>query len=198
MIRVAVVAESPVTKAGLEAMLAKEDRFLLVDTGTANGGPAIEDIDVIVAVTDDGTLPPLDTESGVPLVVIAEALNPPTTARLLRDGATAVLLHDTSPEQLEAAVAAAAVGLVTVPAEMSFATVVVRADATPALQPLTPREAEVLNLIAGGSGNKAIAARLTISEHTVKSHVESIFEKLGVSSRAEAVTRGVQLGVVLV
>ena len=59
---------------------------------------------------------------------------------------------------------------------------------------LTPREVEVLALIGQGMSNKAIARRLAISAHTVKYHLEAIFAKLGVRSRAEAVTRGLRLG----
>jgi DNA-binding NarL/FixJ family response regulator len=60
---------------------------------------------------------------------------------------------------------------------------------------LTPREVEVLALVGQGQSNKAIARRLNISAHTVKYHLEAIFAKLGVRSRAEAVTRGLRLGV---
>ncbi len=60
---------------------------------------------------------------------------------------------------------------------------------------LTPREVEVLALVGQGQSNKSIARRLNISAHTVKYHLEAIFAKLGVRSRAEAVTRGLRLGV---
>ncbi len=60
---------------------------------------------------------------------------------------------------------------------------------------LTPREVEVLAAVGQGMSNKAIACRLGISAHTVKYHLEAIFTKLDVRSRAEAVTRGLRLGV---
>jgi DNA-binding CsgD family transcriptional regulator len=69
--------------------------------------------------------------------------------------------------------------------------------ALPPGQPLTPRELEVLALLAEGQGNKQIAGRLRISEHTVKFHVASVFEKLGAGTRAEAVAIGVRRGVVM-
>jgi two-component system, NarL family, nitrate/nitrite response regulator NarL len=70
------------------------------------------------------------------------------------------------------------------------------APAEPAGRPLlTPRELEVLALVGEGLSNKAIARRLGISAHTVKYHLEAIFAKLGVRSRAEAITRGLRLGV---
>ena len=62
---------------------------------------------------------------------------------------------------------------------------------------LTPRERQVLQLIAGGLPNKQIASRLDVSPHTVKFHVASVLAKLGASSRAEAVTVGARLGYVM-
>jgi DNA-binding NarL/FixJ family response regulator len=59
---------------------------------------------------------------------------------------------------------------------------------------LTTREREILELLSEGFGNKQIAARLGISTNTVKTHLEFLFEKLGVSTRAEAVARGVRRG----
>nr|WP_242028103.1 response regulator transcription factor [Pseudanabaena sp. FACHB-2040] len=64
-------------------------------------------------------------------------------------------------------------------------------------QPLTNREVEVLTLLAEGVGNKTIARRLTLSEHTVKFHISTIFAKLNVSSRTEAVIVGARLGLIL-
>ena len=62
---------------------------------------------------------------------------------------------------------------------------------------LTNRERQILALLADGLGNKQIAARLQISANTVKTHLELLFEKLGVSSRAEAVAIGVKRGLLL-
>jgi DNA-binding CsgD family transcriptional regulator len=62
---------------------------------------------------------------------------------------------------------------------------------------LTPREREILSMLAEGLPNKVIASRLGISEHTVKTHLEAVFEKLGASTRAEAVARAVRLGLLL-
>lgn len=64
------------------------------------------------------------------------------------------------------------------------------------IETLTPREHDVLALLADGYGNRTIAARLGISEHTVKFHLASIFGKLGTSTRTEAVRRGLQLGLI--
>jgi DNA-binding NarL/FixJ family response regulator len=65
------------------------------------------------------------------------------------------------------------------------------------IQPLSPRESEILNLLADGLANKEIAWRLKISEHTVKSHLTSIFNKLDASTRAEAVAIGARRGLII-
>jgi len=65
------------------------------------------------------------------------------------------------------------------------------------IETLTPREQEVLGMLAEGASNKSIAHRLSISEHTVKFHVSSIFGKLNVTTRTEAVTQGLKMGLLL-
>jgi ATP/maltotriose-dependent transcriptional regulator MalT len=69
-------------------------------------------------------------------------------------------------------------------------------DEEPVLEQLTARERAVLGLVADGLGNREIAEELDISEHTVKFHLASVFGKLGVSSRTEAVRRGLRLGLI--
>ncbi len=64
------------------------------------------------------------------------------------------------------------------------------------VEPLTAREREVLELVSEGLPNKGIAARLGVSDHTVKFHLSSIFSKLGVSTRTEAVRRAVRAGLI--
>jgi two-component system, NarL family, nitrate/nitrite response regulator NarL len=70
-------------------------------------------------------------------------------------------------------------------------------DAAELEEPLSDREREVLDAMVEGLSNKLIAHRLGISEHTVKTHVASILAKLGVSSRTEAVSRAIRLGLVM-
>lgn len=108
-----------------------------------------------------------------------------------------VLPAQASPTQVAAAVAAVAEGLhvrVATPQDTAgFAT----PDAT--TRPLlTPREVEVLALVGEGMSNKTIARKLGISAHTVKYHLEAVFTKLAVRSRAEAVTRGLRHGLIVV
>jgi DNA-binding CsgD family transcriptional regulator len=72
------------------------------------------------------------------------------------------------------------------------------ADAPAGGEAITGRERQILALVADGLGNKQIAARLGISTNTVKTHLELLFEKFGVSSRAEAVAMGVRRGLLLI
>jgi DNA-binding NarL/FixJ family response regulator len=66
-----------------------------------------------------------------------------------------------------------------------------------AVEELTPREIEVLRMMAEGLANKEIATRLGISDHTVKFHISSILAKIGASTRTEAVTLGIRMGLIL-
>ena len=71
-----------------------------------------------------------------------------------------------------------------------------RARTEPPVESLTPREFEVLRLVAEGLHNREIAARLGVTEHTVKFHLGAIFGKLGATTRTEAVQKGLRLGVI--
>jgi two-component system, NarL family, response regulator YdfI len=105
-----------------------------------------------------------------------------------------------SAREIAAAIEAVAHGLVTLHPEIARSVGVressPESSATAPGQSLSPREAEILNLLASGLGNKEVAWRLRLSEHTVKFHVTSIFNKLGVSSRAEAVASGMRRGLI--
>jgi DNA-binding NarL/FixJ family response regulator len=135
------------------------------------------------------------------VVVLSEQIRAEWLSKMLRAGVRAVLQREVSPEQLRAALEAAASGLVVVhPSEVSAFLPAPAALSSPARdlpEPLTPREREVLQMISAGLGNKEIAGRLSISEHTVKFHVASILGKLGASTRTEAVSIGIRHGLVL-
>jgi DNA-binding NarL/FixJ family response regulator len=114
---------------------------------------------------------------------------------LFKDRAGAVLSTDASSEQITQAIKSIAAGL------MVFDGALMR-DGTPETaddalsESLTPREHEVLALLADGLGNKGIAHRLDISEYTIKFHIRSILGKLGASSRTEAVSLGLRSGLI--
>jgi len=132
---------------------------------------------------------------GVPLVLLMPQARQ-VALQALRTGASAVLESDAGETQLDAAVMSASAGLLSLPGDSAqFAEPAAPLALPP--EPLTAREMEILRLLTGGDSNKAIAARLAISVHTVKFHVSSILTKLGVSSRTEAVALGLRLGMVL-
>ena len=125
----------------------------------------------------------------------------------LRAGAAAVLSPRTDAQALASAIRAAAQGLTVLAAEFrdrvvegSEATLALEAepDAEAASIDLTPREREVLQLLAQGSSNKAIARRLEITPHTAKFHVAAIIAKLGATGRTDAVARAMRLGLVMI
>jgi len=131
----------------------------------------------------------------MPLVVLAPNAQG-FAIQALRAGADAILGVDADDRQIEAAVTSVFYGLAALPASAARLLDPPATLALP-LEPLTLRELEILSLLAGGDSNKTIAARLSISVHTVKYHISSILSKLGVSSRTEAVALGLRLGIVV-
>jgi two-component system nitrate/nitrite response regulator NarL len=120
-------------------------------------------------------------------------------AEALTAGARGVVLRSGPPAQLAACLAAVAQELFALSSTVAQALLRPRlAGGAPALpEALTPRESEVLQLLSLGLANKAIAARLGISDHTAKFHVNAILGKLGVQSRSEAIVRASRLGLVV-
>jgi DNA-binding NarL/FixJ family response regulator len=138
--------------------------------------------------------------SAVPQVVLSdghEVHSRPASSVVLGtlDGEFAGLLpRDASTAQVDAAMRAVAAGLIVRPRrrpDPNFASI----SEEPSLV-LTPREIEVLTDLSNGLSNKAVARHLGISPHTVKFHIESLYRKLGVTSRAEAVARGLKRQIV--
>jgi DNA-binding NarL/FixJ family response regulator len=119
----------------------------------------------------------------------------------LRAGVRGVLPRDAAAREVVAALHAIASGLVVVHPDAVEGLAVDLSPASRAgsatIAPLTPRELDVLRMLAEGLGNKIISARLGISEHTVKFHIASIFAKLHAGSRTEAVTQGVRQGLIM-
>jgi NarL family two-component system response regulator YdfI len=137
------------------------------------------------------------------LVALIDDWQQATVTEALRLGVRGMLPGDATASEIVAAIQAAAIGLTVLHPDLVDAVLSsLPAAATPALpvdpnQALTTREIEVLRMLAEGLGNKAIARRLSISEHTVKFHIGSIFSKLNASSRTEAVILGARQGLIL-
>lgn len=213
MTRVLVVATSVIVRAGLEALVTNSSALTVVGSSPSlpHLAEQIEGLqpDVVLLETevqDEETLAylvALNAEPEAPaFVLLADDLPTTWVAEALRSGVRAVLPQDATANEIVAAVEAAAVGLTSlhmnaVESLLPVLPSVTRNLPSIASQALTPREVEVLSMIAEGLGNKAIARRLNISEHTVKFHIGSIFSKLNASSRTEAVTLGARQGLIM-
>ncbi|HEY6293422.1 MAG TPA: response regulator transcription factor [Terriglobia bacterium] len=232
MIRVFVCANSAVELAGLEALVKSAPSLKLAGSslaGLGQAGPRQElgqaEADVLLerprfdesfASSPEPEAPDfadLDARPPARVWLVAEAEFAAAAAALRDSTVRGVLPAWASAKQIQAAVEAAAAGLVVLHPEVagrlgmgrgalgrsgaSRAGTEVTPLASAPDEPLSPRESEVLNLLAAGLANKQIAWRLKISEHTVKFHVTSIFNKLGASSRAEAVVLGVRRGLIV-
>ncbi len=213
MIRVLMSATSEIVRAGLEALLTASPALAVVGSApdVATLAHQAEDLqpDVILAELeppDDDTIAALLALSAsshpAAIVVLTDDPFSAWAAEALRAGIRAILPRQASAGEIVAAVEAAAAGLVVLHRDALEALLLIPASAPRALpsspnQTLTPREIEVLGMLAEGLGNKAIAWRLDISEHTVKFHVGSILAKLNASSRTEAVTLGIRQGLIM-
>lgn len=212
MIRVLVWAKPAVTRAGLEAIVRSDARFDVVANGARSPdlSQAIRqsDPDLVLLDAGDGTKPPDSSLPGVEretpaIVALLDSAKRGEILRWLQSGVRALLLREAHPEEIIAALQAAHEGLAVVSPEilevlLPAGAELTGADELPPGEPLTSRETEVLALLANGAGNKEIASRLRISEHTVKYHVSSILNKLGAATRTEAVTRGYREGLILI
>jgi DNA-binding NarL/FixJ family response regulator len=214
--RVAIVAAAAV-RAGLEALVARSASLTMTAAAASVdaivGDPRLASSEVVLLHATAIELVRRDLAALPPIPVVVLLREPPTRdaiPTLLAAGARGVLPDDSTAEEVAAAVEAAAAGLVIVSSDQVGDLVGSRAAAAPPrdfrdahrgssaqIPTLTPREREILSMLAEGLPNKLIASRLGISDHTVKTHLEAIFDKLGASNRAEAVARAVRSGLLL-
>ena len=211
MIRVLVWAKPAITRAGLEAIVQSDPRFELTGAGnrTSDLLAALRQFapDVVLLDIADSAvsrlLPGFADPAATPaFVVLVETARRADVLHALQAGVRAVLARDAHPREITAALDAAHDGLAVFSPEildvlLPNSTELAGEGELPPGEPLSARESDVLGLMAEGAGNKEIAARLHISEHTVKFHVSSILNKLGAATRTEAVTRGYKEGLIL-
>jgi DNA-binding NarL/FixJ family response regulator len=224
IITIFIVAASPIARAGLEAVLQIDERLIV--TGSAaeiSAAPSVfsfgQTVDVLlVNVQQSGELVALteflsgdgeDTSSpSVVALLSTDFQNPEQAIELLQNGVRGILPRGATASEIIAAIGAAANNLIVAPPEIletlfssntieDYLPNVKKNLSDEAVKDLTPREREVLEFLVEGESNKVIAYRLHISEHTVKFHVASIFGKLGVNTRTEAVTQALRRGLIL-
>ena len=199
------MAPTPVTRVGLRSMLATVEGTDVRVVGeaaspTAPDPSALSEADVVlladeelleeaaIAVAEDGTQA---------LVLISDDDHSVSRLHTLPLRGWGVVPPDAPPEELAAATTAVAQGLIVLPKPLTE-----RLLHEPVLsveelsEPLTAREREVLELLGRGLSNRLIARELHISEHTVKFHISSLYAKLEVSNRTEAVSQGARHGLI--
>ena len=209
MTRVFIVAAPLRSRRELAALLDDSPDVEVVGTaGSFEGAEGDwEGLDVLLIRDSGGSTDELfDSleDNGVaretPVLLLLEQATPNKANRAIQLGIRGILSTEIAPAQLISAVTAVAKGLLVLqPGELAFASAPtkMRNGEAELFEPLTPREKEVLQMLASGLGNKQIAAHLKISEHTAKFHVASILSKLGASSRTEAVSMGLRRGLIL-
>jgi NarL family two-component system response regulator YdfI len=208
VIRVLIAAPSAILRAGLESIVRSSPALELAgsaaDLSNLEAAVEREQPDVVLADVEfaPGEDPPAAFASAAAVVLLVDHPPGPWTIEALRSGVRAILPRDISAGEMIAAIEAVAEGLAVLnPSDLQALIPALpraeRADSTGPGGTLTPRELEVLALLAEGVGNKTIAWKLAISEHTVKFHVASIMGKLRATSRTEAVAVGIRRGLIL-
>ena len=209
-IKVLITDDHPVVRAGLSTMLAREKDIEVVGEAE-NGRQAIDKAsqlhpDIILM---DLRMPELDgieamrqikaKSPQIKFIVLTTFDNDEYIFKGIEAGARAYLLKDAPREQLFKAIRAVSKGESLIEPAIAGKVLDRFAELSRQTQPpqtLSERELEVLALMAKGEGNKLIASNLIISESTVKTHIQSIFQKLGVNDRTEAVTEAIKKGII--
>jgi DNA-binding NarL/FixJ family response regulator len=214
MIDVLVEASSPDLYAEIADLLRDHSRLRLIESApdAAAGEESQRQPGVVVVAVDAGGEAAFESSgwvaAGVPIILLVEN-SARRISQALPPGVRAILPRNVTPAEIAGAIEGVSAGLYVFhpsdvdsismlrPREAPVAEVAPEL-AEPLVEPLTPREIEVLQLLSEGLGNKEIASRLNISEHTAKFHVASIMGKLGAMSRTEAVTLGIRRGLVMI
>jgi len=207
LIRILVADDHPVVREGLVAILGTQPDFEVVGEA-ATGAQVIQQVQALQpdVVLLDLEMPEMD---GVEALRQIPLINPQTRAivftafdtdeRILaavRAGAKGYLLKGAPREEIFKAVRVASQGGSLIQPVVASKILQHVADPVPSLPTLTPREREVLHLLAQGKTNKEIALLLVISERTAKFHVSSILRKLGTGNRTEALASASKLGLI--
>jgi DNA-binding NarL/FixJ family response regulator len=202
VIRVLVADDHPIVRGGIVALLSTADDIHVV-------GEAVDGLDAVAQASrlqpdvvlmdlrmpgldgDEATARILGSRTATRVLILTTYESDASILTAIEAGASGYLLKAAPQEEILAGVRAVARGEVAL--APSIAAMLVQRVAKPAVT-LSPRETEVLALVAAGESNPSIAASLFLSEATVKTHLLHVFEKLGVKDRTRAVTKAMELG----
>jgi len=210
LIKILIADDHPVVREGLSAMLSEEQDIQVVGEAE-NGAEAVDkarelqpdivlmdlrmpEVDGVEAMRQIGAVNP-----DIKFIVLTTYDNDEYIFKGIEAGARAYLLKDAPREELFKAIRAVHKGESLIEPAIAgkvldrFAELSRQAQV---VEVLSAREVEVLKLMAKGAANKEIAAELSISESTVKTHIQTIFQKLGVGDRTEAVTEAIKKGII--
>jgi DNA-binding NarL/FixJ family response regulator len=207
-VRIVVADDHAVVREGLRALIATVDGYELVDvvaTGrqavraavTSQPDVVVMDINMPDGSGIDATRDITRAAPGVAVLMLTMFDDDESVFAAMRAGALGYVLKGADPEDILRAIAAVAAGHAVFGPGLARRAISYLSGPAPAqlaFPTLTPREREVLELIATGLGNAAIAGRLGLSPNTISNHISSIFGKLQVAGRAEAIVRARDAG----
>jgi two-component system response regulator DegU len=210
-IRALIVDDHPVTREGLRTLLELSGEDAVIVVGEAGSGeeavaqvlqlePDVVFMDVrmpgISGIEATKQIRKANPGTKVILITIDESRG--AISEAIQAGVSGYLLKDASADALLDAAKQAVEGRAVIHPQLTktFIEEVQHADEAPATTPLSKREREILQMVANGSTTKEVARDLGISPHTVKTHLERIFEKLGANDRAQAVAIAIRTGLV--
>jgi two-component system, NarL family, response regulator len=203
-IRVLLIENQPLTRLGVRAVLEKETDIEIsgetdnpVD-GFAGFRSLQPDVTILgLRFPDSCSIDDLGNyfveDPNAKIIVLAEHAGDAEISRALKKGAVGYICKDISPEELVKAIRTVAGGKKYIPDDIARVL-----SENFGREELTPAESNVLRMIVGGMSNKEIAFTLDVSENTIKSHIQNIFGKIGVSDRTSAATTAIKRGLVRV
>jgi len=200
LIRVTIVSPNSALRIGLRELLSRQSDFKVVGE-TVDLESVNETETEVVVLASVSSVRLLESKSTFAVLFLTDDVQSIRSVLNSNTRAWGLLSPDATEDELVAAVRAVGEGLwVGAPGLVqSLIRLTGRRESLgeeSLIEPLTAREKEVIQLMAQGLANKQIALALSISEHTVKFHLSSLYAKLGISSRTEAVKRGIELGLI--